>query len=245
VWRSVERPHEVHDRLRHAVAAASGADTSSRPTRHPAPTGSARPLPVIGLTGGIGSGKSTVAGILGELGCLVIDSDQRARAALDRPEVRSQLVSWWGEGILSTDGRIDRSKVAAIVFKEPADRARLEGLVHPIVRQDRAAMIAEASGQPFRAVVIDAPLLFEAGLDRECDAVVFVDAPRPIRLDRVRSTRGWEESELDRREQSQLSLDLKRSRSTHTVENSGDLAALQSATRELLDRILGGTQSAA
>lgn len=223
VWSSLPQPEHVLNRIRAALAA------YQRPTNdHIMSANAAQPrsLPVIGLCGGIGAGKSAVAAILADLGCLVIDSDQRARAALDRPDVRDQLVAWWGDDVLAPDGRIDRSRVARIIFSDPQQRARLEALVHPIVRQDRAAMIAEAaavSGNAparFRAVVIDAPLLFEAGLDRECDTILFVDAPAEQRLRRVQASRGWSADELARREAAQWPLERKRAASGHVVNNA-------------------------
>ncbi len=195
-----------------------------------------RPM-VIGLVGGIGAGKSAVAKILADLGCIVSDSDAQARAALDEPAVREQLITWWGKEILSPDGRVDRAKVAKIVFDRPRDRQRLEGLIHPRVRAERQRTyeFAEQSGAP--AVVIDAPLLFEANVDQECDAVIFVDAPPAQRLARVRESRGWDESELTRRESAQLSLEEKKARSGYVVVNDADLAALRDRVGEVFERI--------
>lgn len=201
-------------------------------------------LPVIGLAGGIGSGKSTVAGILARLGCLVVDSDARAKAALDLPQVREQLVAWWGEGILQNpaaaggERRIDRAKVAQVIFADPEQRKRLEALVHPIVRQDRAAAAKEGAAAGARAVIVDAPLLFEAGLDAECDAVIFVDAPRAVRLERVRANRGWSPEELERRESAQLPLQTKRERADYCVVNDGPLADLEASVAGVLRDIL-------
>lgn len=245
VWRSIASPGEVMALLNETVAEARAHVAMSTPevvgggTGAPARVPRQTSLPVIGLAGGVGSGKSTVAGVFAELGCLVIDSDRRARAALDRPEVRDQLAAWWGPAILGPDGRVDRARVSDIVFADPEQRRRLEGLVHPIVRQDRAGMIAEAAAAGgVRAVVIDAPLLFEAGLDRECDAVIFVDAPEAQRLERVRQARGWDEAELRRREAAQMSLEEKRSRATVVIPNNGDVAALRAAAAAALDRVI-------
>lgn len=185
---------------------------------------SSRPL-VIGLAGGIGSGKSAVARILQELGCLVIDSDAEARKALERPDVKNALSKWWGEAVIDPHGRIDRSAVASIVFADEAQRRRLEGLIHPLVRRSRAEIIAEAPD--VLAAVIDAPLLFEAGVDAECDEVWFIDAPLRERLERVRANRGWDEAELLRRERTQLPLQEKKQRSQRVVVNDGDLEALR------------------
>lgn len=193
---------------------------------------------VIGLAGGVGSGKSEVARAMADRGLLVSDSDRAAREALDRPEVRARLVAWWGEGILGDDGRVDRKRVASIVFGDEAERRRLEGLVHPIVRRGRAELLEEARDSGAPGVVVDAPLLFEAGLDAECDAVVFVEAPAEARRARVRDTRGWDEGEMERREKVQLPLDAKRERSDYVVVNDADLATLRSRVERILDRIL-------
>lgn len=225
VWSTLPRPDHVLAAIRAAVVAHGNPANDPVVSTPSAPRAQPR-LPVIGLSGGIGSGKSAVAARLAALGCLVIDSDQRARLALDRPEVRDQLVSWWGDNVVGPDGRIDRSRISEIVFGDPDQKARLEALVHPIVRQDRAAMIAEAtqvSGNDprrFRAVVIDAPLLFEVGLDRECDAIIFVDAPDDQRRQRVQRSRGWSEAELARREAAQWPSDRKRAAATHIVNNA-------------------------
>lgn len=194
--------------------------------------------PTIGLVGGIGSGKSAVAAAWREAGCCVCDSDLLGRQALEDPVVRETLIGWWGAGIIGADGHVDRGAIAAIVFGDPAERRRLESLTHPwIERTRRAAFAAAPASTP--AFVIDAPLLLEVGLDRECDAIVFVDAPRVERLRRVRERRGWDEGELERRENAQWSLDRKRAKASHVIVNDGDLAALRSRSIAVLTAILG------
>ncbi|MFN7021451.1 MAG: dephospho-CoA kinase [Phycisphaerales bacterium] len=243
VWKMIEHPERELETVRAAIAAAKSAGAPPRPAGnepapqpHPAPTA----IPIIGLAGGIGAGKSEVGRILQSLGCLVIDSDLRAREALDRPEVRERLVSWWGEDVLSPEGRVDRSKIASIIFSDSAQRKRLEELIHPIVRQDRAAMIAQAraSARPPVAIIVDAPLLFEAGLDKECDAVFFVDAPAELRLARVIQSRGWTRDDLRRREQSQLPLEIKKSRSTLVIPNQGSDSDLRQAVASALASVV-------
>ena len=192
---------------------------------------------VLGLIGGIGAGKSAVAAALSRRGFQVIDSDKEAKAALDLPHVRDQLVAWWGNDILAADARVDRSKVATIVFGDPAQRRRLEELVHPIVKGTRAQMVARARAQHMRGVVVDAPLLLEAGVDKECDAVLFVDAPFEQRLERVKSTRGWTEEELRRRESAQTPLEEKRRRADETIVNDADLSTLERRVDEALARL--------
>lgn len=203
-----------------------------------------RPV-VIGVAGGIGSGKSAVARAFAALGCVVSDSDAQAREALERPEVIAAVASWWGPGVLDGSGRVDRGAVAKIVFSEARERARLEGLIHPMIRRSRGALIAEASALGAPGVVVDAPLLFEAGLDGECDAVVFVEASRATRLERV-AGRGWDPAELDRREAAQMPLAQKRARSGYVVDNEGPggEVALASAVSAILTdvrrRVAGG-----
>lgn len=192
--------------------------------------------PVIGIAGGVGAGKSAVAAALADLGCLVVNSDDLARQALEDPEIRRTLRDWWGEAIFDEHGRIHRRAVADIVFTDPLERARLESLTHPWIERKRKARFA-AAGPEVPALVIDAPLLFEAGLDRICDAVLFVDTPRSTRLERLAASRGWDEAELDRRESSQLPLDEKRRRSDHTIVNTGSRDALVEQVRRVLNLI--------
>ncbi len=220
----IPEPHRFMETLRRAAAA----PTARAPL----------PVPVIGLAGGIGAGKSEVARALADLGCHVIDSDQEARAVLERPEVKAQLVAWWGSGVLDAQGKVNRAAVAEIVFKNPVDRARLEGLIHPLVKLRRSEFRRGAEAARARAVVVDAPLLFEAGVDAECDAVIFVDAPREARLARVLSTRGWNEAELDRRERAQMPIEEKRRRSTHILKNTGTAVDLRRQTEVLLKSLL-------
>jgi dephospho-CoA kinase len=232
VWVELDRPTEVMRAVRKAVDEGQGGKAAAQ-------GGGVEPL-VIGLTGGIGAGKSAVAGALGELGFLVVDSDKDAKEALERPEVKAELVRWWGEGVLDSQGRVDRSAVAKIVFGDPAERARLEGLVHPLVKAGRAELVERAVREHRPGVVIDAPLLFEAGSDAECDAVVFVDAPRARRVERVRASRGWDEAELDRREKAQLSLEEKRRRADVVVVNDSTPEVLKGRVEEALRDLRSG-----
>jgi dephospho-CoA kinase len=193
--------------------------------------------PVIGLAGGIGAGKSAVARMLAELGCMVSDADAAGRAALRDPAIRKQLMQWWGKTILDDKSEIDRGKVAAIVFNDPRERIRLEGLTHPWIHQRRRAEFAAAPAD-VKAVVIDAPLLFEANLDDECDAVIFVDAPEKLRRERVRRNRGWDAEELAKRESAQLALDEKRRRADYVISNDGDLGGLRAQVHDVFHTIM-------
>lgn len=183
---------------------------------------------VVGIAGGVGSGKSAAArAIAHACGLVVIDFDRRVADALATPDVARLLADRWGPGVLdASTGGTDRKAVAAIVFTDDAERRWLESVLHPLVwmTRDQARDLAQAHGQG--GVLFDAPLLFESGLDAECDAVVFVDCPREQRLARVRASRGWDEHELDRRERAQLPLEEKRRRSGHVIHNDGSLEEL-------------------
>jgi dephospho-CoA kinase len=197
--------------------------------------------PIIGLAGGIGSGKSTVAAILRDLGCVVCDSDALARQALRDPQVKQTIVDQWGQSILDGEGEISRAALAKIVFADPAQRRKLEELTHPWIESRRQRQFTNAPpGAP--ALVIDAPLLIEAGLDAQCDAVIFVEAPREVRLRRVMENRGWDTSELAKRELSQLPLDAKRQRADHVITNSGDMHELAAQVGRALRQITGSAR---
>ncbi len=204
--------------------------------------------PVFGLIGSIGAGKSLVAQMLAESGCVVSDSDALARLALDDSAVRDELIRWWGSAILDAAGKIDRRRVAAIVFPSldaiPAaritadrERMRLEGLVHPWIHARRRELFAHAPAGT-KALVIDAPLLIEANMQGECDAIVLVDAPISTRLDRVMTNRGWSKAELTRRENSQIPLDLKRKFAHHILINDGSTESLRAQVARILELIL-------
>jgi len=178
-------------------------------------------IPVIGVAGGIGSGKSAFARALGKLGARVFDADVSARRAMDDPDVRATLTSWWGPDVSGADGKVDRARIASIVFEDASARRRLEDLIHPVVRADAAAFIEEARRTGARAVVLDVPLLFESGMDAMCTLVVFVEASPEVRAARVAATRGWAARELTRREAAQWPIDEKRRRSGVVVMNDG------------------------
>ena len=193
--------------------------------------------PVIGIAGGIGSGKSTVAGMLADLGCHVVNSDELARRVLRLRDVVDELLAWWGPEILDESGQVDRKRVADIVFRNAAEREKLERLTHPRIEALRRAMF-NAAPTDAPALVIDAPLLFEAGVDSECDAIIFVESSETDRAARVQESRGWNEDELKQREQTQWSLDEKRSRADHVVWNTADLSMLRQDVKWVLNDIL-------
>ena len=205
------------------------------------PRTNSRNVPTIGLTGGVGAGKSTVATILRELGSVVSDSDRDARAVLANPEVLAALRAWWGDEVIDEDGLADRSAIASRIFSDKEARVRLERLVHPQVHERRQQTFAAATDDA-TALVIDAPLLFEAGLDVECDAVIFVDAPWEVRLSHVQEGRGWNRAELERREAAQFPIDEKRSKATDVISNDLGRAELAERVRVALESIVARFQ---
>ena len=195
--------------------------------------------PIIGLAAGIGSGKSAVAGVFESLGAAVIDSDRLNHQQLAEPEVVAQLRAWWGPRVCDESGRIDRRVISAIVFEDPEALAALQGLVYPRIARRRDELIARYRVKPgVTAIVLDTPKLFEAGLERICDAVVFVDAPRARRLERVGLSRGWGEAELDRRENLLDPLDKKRARADYTVVNDSGFDELRRSIERVLSTII-------
>jgi len=179
---------------------------------------------VIGILGGVASGKSLVAGQLAELGAGVLDADRAGHEVLRQPPIEAAVRRRWGASVFGPDGRIDRNRLAKIVFADPPagpqERKHLEQLTHPEIARllRRQADAMAASGKV--AAVLDAPLLLEAGWDKLCKELLFIDAPWPVRLSRALA-RGWSEEDFAAREGVQESLDLKRARADVIVDNSG------------------------
>ena len=194
---------------------------------------------MIGLTGGIGAGKSTVARLFGSQGCAVIDSDALSHEALQLPEVKGELEQWLGRAILNSDGSVSRKAVGGRVFGNPEDIQRLNGIIHPRVAAMREEAMRRYLGDvSVVAIVWDSPLLVEAGLYRDCDAVVFVNVPLEIRLERVRENRGWTPQELTRREKLQFPLDKKAQVADYCVDNSKDEASSLRQVQRVLSHLL-------
>jgi dephospho-CoA kinase len=184
-------------------------------------------IPVIGLIGGIGGGKSAAAALLAGRGAIVIDADAVGHEVLQRPEVQERLVARFGSGVIAAHDlgaefgrKIDRRALGKIVFADESARRDLEAIVHPVMIEDFKRTIAESQlGGSASVVALDAAVLLEAGWDGICDLVVFVDAPRAKRLARVERTRGWSRADLEAREAAQQPCDLKRGRADYVLPN--------------------------
>ena len=184
----------------------------------------------IGLVGGIASGKSAVSAALARRGAIVFDADKIGHCVLDEPAVREELVARWGREILDAYGHVSRDAVAERVFGDApetaAERDFLEQTLHPRIRQRILTEINQLPNDAAPAIVIDAPLLIESGWNEICQAVLFIDVPREIRLQRAK-TRGWTEAEFSRREAAQMPIEEKRRRASHVIDNSGSLEDLE------------------
>lgn len=187
----------------------------------------------VGLTGGVASGKSTVSGILRELGAVVIDADQLAREVVAKgtPGL-ARVVEAFGPAVLTPDGELDRPKVGAIVFADEEKRRVLEGIVHPLVF-DRIVALEEAA--PADALVVhDIPLLAESGRAHTFDAVVVVDAPEELQVERMVRDRGWTPEEAAARIAAQATREQRLAIATHVVENTGTLDQLRARVEEVV-----------
>ncbi|MGD2111067.1 MAG: dephospho-CoA kinase [Phycisphaerae bacterium] len=195
--------------------------------------------PVIGLAGGIGAGKTAVARVFESLGAAVIDSDRLAHEVLQDPDAVTTLREWWGDSILSSGGAIDRAAVGELVFRQPAELKRLEGLLYPLIERRRSELMAAyAKEEGVKGIVVDAPKLYEAGVDKICDVVVFVEADRSVRVSRVADSRGWTEEELDRRESLQNPLDAKKASADYVVTNNSGIEGLRIQVERVFSSVL-------
>ncbi|HUL58838.1 MAG TPA: dephospho-CoA kinase [Anaeromyxobacteraceae bacterium] len=196
---------------------------------------------VVGLTGGIATGKSTFAALLRARGVPVLDADALARAAVaPGTPALAEIARAFGAEVLAADGTLDRRKVAARVFADPAARRRLEAITHPAVRAAMRAETArlEAAGQAL--VLYDTPLLYEVGLDRELDAVAVVYAPREEQRARLAARDGLGPAEADARLAAQLDIEEKARRADFVVDNTGATAALGEKADRLLADLRAG-----
>lgn len=189
---------------------------------------------IIGLIGGVGAGKSLVADRLRAKGALVIDADRTGHEVLRQPEVVAEVARTFGEQVLGADGHVDRRRLAAIVFRDAEQLRRLERIVHPVML-DRFQKEIEAglADEHVPLVVLDAAILLEVGWDAVCNRVVFVHAPREVRLERLQRERGWSEEDLTRREAAQWPIEQKKARADVVISNAG----AREACLEQVDRL--------
>jgi dephospho-CoA kinase len=194
--------------------------------------------PLIGIIGGIGSGKSTVAAEFKKLGCAVIDADSIVHELLREDEVRDEVVRLFGPEVLNACGELDRKRLAAIVFADTKRLSALNKVIHPRVLQRTEELIAQYNKSSHtKAIVLDMPLLVEVGWADRCDRVIFVECDRKRRVERARTKGLLNDREIEIRENSQISLDNKARLADNTVDNNSDFSTLVRQIKEIFSEI--------
>jgi dephospho-CoA kinase len=192
----------------------------------------------VGLTGGIGSGKSTVAAMLADHGAVIIDADQIAREIVEPGGVALvELVTEFGPRILQSDGTLSRAELARMAFSDPRATTRLNEIMHPLIRQEAARRMAEVPEAP--VVVYDMPLLVETGQADLVDLVVVVDVPEEVQVERAVRLRGLDEGDVRRRMEVQAVREDRVAAADVVIDNSGDLDETQAAVDSLWAWLVG------
>jgi len=193
----------------------------------------------VALTGNIGAGKSTVAGLFKQWGATVIDADELVRQAQapGQPVLRD-IAARFGADVIFNDGSLDRAALRARVLADTTALADLNRIVHPEVRRRRLELMEQARARGDRIVISDIPLLFEADDPKCFDAVVLVDAPEPVRRSRLLASRALSPVEAERMMAAQMPTTTKRTRSDYIIDNDGDLPALERAARSVWEALL-------
>jgi len=226
--------------------------TDSIPVSSHSVDGSLAPqIPVIGIVGGIGAGKSTVVRNSGRYRLLILDADVIGHEQLCKSHIQAALRREFGSPVFNENGEIDRARLAAVVFGDSAEHTdalkRLEAIVHPAIRHEMRDRLLAAGHHEIDALVVDAPLLLEAGWNELCDTVVFIDTKEEIRRQRIKD-RGWSSEQFERREAAQWSVDRKKSAADYIITNNTTLEAaanqFDSVVAELIGRDSSGTDGA-
>ena len=197
---------------------------------------------LVGLTGNIGSGKSTVAQMLSERGATIIDADVLARRAVELGTAAfEKIVRRWGRQVLAPDGHLDRSALRRIVFADHEQLEELNQIVHPEVERLRVRLVDQARIRGDRIVVCDIPLLFERHMTDRFDRIILVDAHRALRLERLVKDRGLRETEAMEMIAAQMPAELKRARADYVVDNDGTLTQLERRVQDVWASLVSDT----
>lgn len=194
---------------------------------------------MVGLTGGIASGKSTVSQILRELGAQIIDADLVAREVVEPGTPGLVAIAARFPGVVGDDGRLDRARLGARIFADREERAALNEIIHPLIHEAVLQKTQALAGQGTTTIVYDAPLLIENGLHHAMDQVILVAAPREVQVRRLMARNGLSEQEANSRIDSQLPLEEKRRHATHIVENAGSLEETRAQVERIWEAING------
>ncbi len=195
--------------------------------------------PIIGILGGIASGKSTLAKELENRGCAVIDADAIAKQLLGTDDVKKQIRDQFGSGVFDTAGQVDKAKLADMVFTGRASVEAINAIVHPKVLKRTEELIAQyRNDAAVKAVVLDIPLLLETGWEKRCDKLIFVDCSRSARLERASKKGLFDENQLKKRENFQISLDKKQKIAHYIVDNNKNLSELTKQIGEIFPALI-------
>ena len=199
--------------------------------------------PIIGILGGIGCGKSTVAQCFTKLGCRVIDADVIAHQVLDEPDVVEKLTDRWGLEVLDAAGLADRNRISERVFDSLPELDFLNGLIHPRVLERAEAMINARQGDSDSCgIVVDMPLLVEVGWEKKCDFLVFVDCSEEKRRERIVKNAKIDIEQLKKRENSQISLDKKKQKAHYVISNNSDKSDMAEQIARVFSSITGSSE---
>ena len=195
--------------------------------------------PIIGILGGVCSGKSTVAAEFAKLGCSVIDADKIAHELLDKKNIKGKIIATFGQGILNSTGNVNRKKLADIVFDDSDKLSLLNKMLHRLVLKRAEELIKQYNRQnQVRGIVLDMPLLVEVGWDKRCDKLIFVDCDWQLRVDRAKKMGFFDENQLKIRENFQISLDRKVGLVDNTIDNNSDFSALAKQVADIFSYIV-------
>ncbi len=195
--------------------------------------------PVIGILGGIGSGKSSVAAVFGRLGCAIIDADKMALEMLVDEDVGMQITDVFGPNVILPKGEIDRKKLADRVFSNPELLKTLNGIIHPrVLKQTETLLARYLADEAIPAIALDVPLLMETGWHTRCDVLVFVESDLAVRETRVRQKGRFDADQIKKRENFQISLDKKREIAQYIVKNNSDLSDLAEQVARIYSAVL-------
>lgn len=202
---------------------------------------------IVGLTGGIASGKTTVAQMFESLGARIVDADRIASELLHDPSIQEQIVQNFGASVRGGEGEIDRKELARIAFSSEEALQTLNQIMHPPILEEVEEYISTFRDDPESLIqgsmdneewppvlVLDIPLLLQYDLDEACDLLVFIDVPESERLRRVQENRGWEPEELQRRENEQTPIDLKREKADCIIRNQGSKKETKKQVKEIM-----------
>jgi dephospho-CoA kinase len=201
--------------------------------------GNIKKKPIIGILGGIGSGKSTVAAEFAKLGCKVIYADKIAHKLLLKKAVREKIVDLFSQAILNPAGKIDHKKLAEVVFTNAEKLSTLNKIIHPFVLEQTEELIKQYNLQSrVKAIVLDMPLLMEVGWAGRCDKLIFVDCKKKIRMDRAKKKYGLDEKQIKIRENFQISLDNKAHLADNVINNNSGFQALVGQVADIFTDIV-------